>query len=1344
MLCAFISEDRNIECTFDTDSFRIIVDTGASAAFTFCKQDFISFTPLADKVKGLATLKIAGVGTVQYRVKNDQGETVNLTIDNCYYVPEMDIRLISPQQLTKQSTTPCMQSFDDKVFHLRWNGNTKTIPISKANNLPILHTAPGVSIACALAEAFHEWDPTLHCLKAQKKVPDYKADLQAKESLSDDTPTIPTHKMDCSNTDCDRCSYIKDSSKKILNHKRTLDDNETWYLRWHNQLGHPNFEHMKLLSKKGYIPRFIKCMNKEPVCLGCKLGKARLLRSKKGSITTDATKPGDLIHADQCESSQDGRPFTYSGQNHSTKVNYFTIFVDSVSKKVWVEFQTSTNTEQTLKGKAKVEKNAAKYNVTIKAYRTDNGTFRSKEFIADIEKCDQDITFCGVGAHGQNGMAERYIGTIVANARAMLLNASTHWDGEISTELWTFAVNYAVHTWNHTPRKSLDFRCPEEVFSGSMMEKDETRKSLEQLHTWGCPVYVLEEEIQNGQKPKRWDSRTRTGIFLGHSSNHSNSVYLILNPDTDRISPQYHCIFDDHFHTLHVKTEADKSVVWDGAYKETTSLVDLEIPTDIDFTDFAVKGETDNDHFIENFTIGNKKPKKISEKPKKGKRAKSPKVSALKNGLSFQRERRVSWNDGKQPSTDPSQNNDDGDDEVPDLSTVQDLTSRTQSTIHLKPVVSRKRRINGKISNVDCTEAKAPKTNASSKRTRTRTIQKPARYRAALAEIHELADKLRAEEKKNGKPFTFAEKIDRCMALTALDNGEINEPSPHLFAASVNPNILSHSQAKKAHDYDKFMVAMQEELDRMLKNEIFEEIPRHLMNKTKTILRAVWSHRRKTTPAGEIYRHRSRLCVDGSQQKEGIDYTETYSPVISWTTVRVLLILSVLLELKSKAVDYVQAFPQCELDEEDSVYMQIPDGYKPKLQNSVLKLKKNLYGLKQASHNWHNLLKAGLLKLGFKPSDYEPCLFLKDGIICVVYVDDTLFFAKDDKIIDNHISKLKKQGFELTEEGDVTAFLGVEISKDENGVITMTQTGLIDNIINLLGLKNESKQHKTPAVSPPLHTDTGGTQRENTWSYRSAIGMLIYLARNTRPDIEYAVHTCARFQLDPKRSHEQAVKRIGRYLLGTRDKGIVFKPDIKKLGELECFVDADFAGNYTKEQSQDPNSVRSRTGCVILYAGCPIIWFSKLQTEISLSTTEAEYIALSTACRELLPMREMFNELKQFLDILPLTPQVKCTLFEDNVGAETLAKSPKMTPRTKHIAIKYHHFRQAVNNEILMIERVDTKEQLADIFTKATTTQTFEYLRRKIMGWLSVFHPIKDKEEEEEFELFCNLSVFSK
>ena len=216
--------------------------------------------------------------------------------------------------------------------------------------------------------------------------------------------------------------------------------------------------------------------------------------------------------------------------------------------------------------------------------------------------------------------------------------------------------------------------------------------------------------------------------------------------------------------------------------------------------------------------------------------------------------------------------------------------------------------------------------------------------------------------------------------------------------------------------------------------------------------------------------------------------------------------------------------------------------------------------------------------------------------------------------------------------------------------------------------------------------------------------MLTYLARNTRPDIEYDVHQCARFQVNPRKPHAAAIKRIGRYLIGTRDKGLVFKPT-GDLSEFECYVDADFAGNYTTENNEDPNSVKSRTGCVIKYAGCPITWFSRLQSEIALSTTEAEYIALSTAAREVLPLRELIIELKTILDIPQADLKIRCTLFEDNKGAEELAKVPKNRPRTKHIAVKYHHFRTAVQQGYLLVKRVDTLEQLADIFTKPLTRQ---------------------------------------
>jgi hypothetical protein len=162
-ICGFVSNNDVSSCTFDTDSVDIIIDTGASAAFTYCLQDFIDFTPMEDCVKGLATLKIRGKGTVHYNVVNDQGDLVSMIIRNCYYVPEMDMRLISPQQLAQQSSKRCSHALNDRTFHLRWNGNTKTIPLCKRNNLPILHTASGTALAGHIASYMH-CDSSLFCL----------------------------------------------------------------------------------------------------------------------------------------------------------------------------------------------------------------------------------------------------------------------------------------------------------------------------------------------------------------------------------------------------------------------------------------------------------------------------------------------------------------------------------------------------------------------------------------------------------------------------------------------------------------------------------------------------------------------------------------------------------------------------------------------------------------------------------------------------------------------------------------------------------------------------------------------------------------------------------------------------------------------------------------------------------------------------------------------------------------------------------------------------------------------------------------------------------------------------
>ena len=198
-------------------------------------------------------------------------------------------------------------------------------------------------------------------------------------------------------------------------------------------------------------------------------------------------------------------------------------------------------------------------------------------------------------------------------------------------------------------------------------------------------------------------------------------------------------------------------------------------------------------------------------------------------------------------------------------------------------------------------------------------------------------------------------------------------------------------------------------------------------------------------------------------------------------------------------------------------------------------------------------------------------------------------------------------------------------------------------------------------------------------------------------------------------SHEQAVKRICRYLLGTKDQGLIMSPDIE--AGIDCFVDADFAANWCKEDAEDRNSLLSRTGFVIFFCGCPITWVSKLQTEVALSTTEAEYIALSHSMRELIPFRNLVLEFQERLKYLPTATNISCKVFEDNNRALKLANKPKFRPRTKYIGIKYHHFRDSVRRGDIEVLPIDTKEQITDIFTEELDRQTFEYLRHKLVGW---------------------------
>ena len=253
------------------------------------------------------------------------------------------------------------------------------------------------------------------------------------------------------------------------------------------------------------------------------------------------------------------------------------------------------------------------------------------------------------------------------------------------------------------------------------------------------------------------------------------------------------------------------------------------------------------------------------------------------------------------------------------------------------------------------------------------------------------------------------------------------------------------------------------------------------------------------------------------------------------------------------------------------------------------------------------MLRDCLIECGYIQSKVDPCLFYKKDLIIMTYIDDCIIFAKDHNKV-KEIIKLLEDNFKLIDEGDLSVYLGINIPRNSNRTWTLSQPFLIERIIKALYLEDNSRVYDIPATEI-LTSDKNGDPFKEDWYYRLVQGILTYLASSTYPDMQFAIHQTSRFCNDPKASHSKAIKRISRYLKRTKDKGLVFSPN--RNNGFEDWADTDFTGTWNLKDSKCLHSVLSRSGFIIKYASYSIAWSSKLQSEIALSTTEAEYISLS-------------------------------------------------------------------------------------------------------------------------------------
>jgi hypothetical protein len=553
--------------------------------------------------------------------------------------------------------------------------------------------------------------------------------------------------------------------------------------------------------------------------------------------------------------------------------------------------------------------------------------------------------------------------------------------------------------------------------------------------------------------------------------------------------------------------------------------------------------------------------------------------------------------------------------------------------------------------------------------------------------------------------------------------------NPIAFLASTNPDVMYLDQAMREPDRPQFEEAMVKEVSAHTENGNWIIVSKKDVPKDNKILPAVWAMRRKRRiTTGEVYKWKARLNIHGGKQEYGVNYWETYAPVISWTTIRLYLVLAILNKRATRQIDFVLAYPQAEV--ECDLYMEIPKGFvfeHGDRNSHCLLLKRNLYGQKQAGRVWNQYLHDGLIARGFQQSEVDMCLYYhsKHQVNLLIYTDDGILTGRSEKDIDAVIELMRQPAgtnkelrpFDMTDEGEITDYLGVKVDRMPDGTIKLSQPHLIQQVIDDLGFNERTKGKSTPAKSTDrLHRDVHGDPMNEKWHYRSVIGKLNFIEKSTRPDIAYAVHQCARFSNDPKASHASAVKHIVKYLMTTKDEGIYLRPDDHS---FDCWVDADFVGNWNKVHADiDPSTAKSRTGFVINYAGCPITWGSKLQTEVALSTTEAEYNALSTSLREVIHLMQIITEAKDLgWQVYTGVPIVHCKVFEDNVGALEMARLPKMRPRTKHLCIRLHHFREHVRKKLISIHHITTHLQIADLLTKPQPKDLFIAQREILMRW---------------------------
>jgi transposase InsO family protein len=521
------------------------------------------------------------------------------------------------------------------------------------------------------------------------------------------------------------------------------------------------------------------------------------------------------------------------------------------------------------------------------------------------------------------------------------------------------------------------------------------------------------------------------------------------------------------------------------------------------------------------------------------------------------------------------------------------------------------------------------------------------------------------------------------------ESDEQQQAAMFVFAAHVSACIsepCSYEEAAQSPYRVQWERAMQEELDSIKANDTYALVP---LPAGRQAIGSKWVYKVKRHADGSVDRFKARLVAKGYSQLYGIDFTETFAPVVRFSSLRAVLAIAAANDYEIHQMDVKTAFLNGDLDED--IYMEQPDGHRAAGDQAdyVWKLQKSLYGLKQAGRAWNKKMDAALIELGLRPTLSDSCVYvIRQGssvLFLLVYVDDLLLVSNDMSQLESVKAALHSR-FEMKDMGEAEFILGVQIRRDRaKRQLYLSQAEYVRTVLERFDM-----QDCKPAASPMatgaklLKTESDSECARNV-PYASAVGALMYLALVTRPDIAFAVTALSQFNAAPSHAHWQAVKRVFRYLQGTRHHELTFG--------CAGGVDRQLYGYSDSDWGNDVNDRRSYTGWVFMLHDGAVSWQACKQRTVALSSTDAEYMAAAQATREAVWWRTLTTE-------LGLPPSAATTIYSDSQGAIARAKNPEQHKRAKHMDIQYHYVREQVQAGSVVMPYISTELMVADVLTK--------------------------------------------